>query len=64
MEATEKLIFVVLAIGALLVALGITFAVIDMLIDHNCYQLTPNEFYQETICEKYWNKGEEKYEKK
>lgn len=31
------------------------FETIDMLIDHQCYQLEPNEFYNSTICERYWN---------
>lgn len=27
---------------------------IGMLIDNQCYQLEPNQFYNHTICEKYW----------
>lgn len=42
-------IIVVLFIGILF------FETIDMLIDHQCYQLQPNDFYKSTICERYWN---------
>ena len=27
---------------------------IGMYIDHQCYQLEPNENYTSTICERYW----------
>ena len=29
-------------------------ATIGMYIDHQCYQLKPNENYISTICERYW----------
>lgn len=34
--------------------LAITNIVIGMYIDHQCYQLEPNENYVSTICEHYW----------
>lgn len=43
------LIIVVLFLGVFI------FETIDMLIDHQCYQLEPNDFYSSTICERYWN---------
>lgn len=33
----------------------IVYNFIGMLIDNQCYQLEPNQFYNHTICEKYWN---------
>lgn len=48
------LIIVVIA----MIALGVIIQFCEMMIDHQCYQLTPNDFYQSTICERYW-----KYEK-
>ena len=49
---------ILVIIGISMIFIAIAFEVIDMLIDHQCYQLTPNEFYQSTICERYWNKQE------
>ncbi len=42
----------------ILIIVAIAMIVCEMMIDHRCYQLTPNDFYQSTICERYW-----KYEK-
>lgn len=50
----ENLWKIVLCIGIFMLIIGITFNIIGMLIDHECYQLQPNEFYQSSICEKYW----------
>ena len=44
------LIIVVIA----MIVLGFIIQVCEMMIDHQCYQLEPNEFYQSTICERYW----------
>ncbi len=52
----NKAAIILIIIGISLIFIAIAFEVIDMLIDHQCYQLTPNEFYQSTICERYWNK--------
>ncbi|MBR4260646.1 MAG: hypothetical protein IKQ33_01665 [Clostridia bacterium] len=45
---------IILIVGFTSIAIGIIITVIDMLIDHQCYQLEPNDFYQSTICERYW----------
>jgi len=45
---------IILIVGFAMIILGIIITVIDMLIDHQCYQLEPNDFYQSTICERYW----------
>lgn len=45
---------VLLIIGIVLIVVGIAWEIIDMLIDHQCYQLEPNDFYTSTICERYW----------
>ena len=50
----EKIAIVLLIIAIIMIISGILLEVIDMLIDHQCYQLTPNDFYQSTICERYW----------
>lgn len=50
----EKVPCVLLSIAIIMIILGIIIEIIDMLIDHQCYQLTPNDFYQSTICERYW----------
>ncbi len=50
----EKIPIVLLIIAIIMIISGIILEVIDMLIDHQCYQLTPNDFYQSTICERYW----------
>ena len=42
-------------IGITLIAIGVIWTIVEMVIDHNCYQLTPNEFYKSSICERYWN---------
>lgn len=42
-------------IGIALIAIGFVWTIVEMVIDHNCYQLTPNEFYNSSICERYWN---------
>lgn len=50
----QKVVMILSIVGFVMIILGITITFIDMLIDHQCYQLTPNEFYQSTICERYW----------
>lgn len=45
---------IILIVGFTSIVIGIIITVIDMLIDHQCYQLEPNDFYQSTICERYW----------
>ena len=53
----DRNILIVLLIILGIISLILIQQVIGMLIDHHCYQLTPNEFYQSTICERYWNYG-------
>jgi len=50
----ENLWKIVLCIGIAMIIVSIAIQVIGMLIDHECYQLEPNEFYQNSICERYW----------
>lgn len=40
--------------GIVLIVTSIMWQVAEMLIDHECYQLEPNEFYKSSICENYW----------
>ena len=54
----DRLIVTLVALGMIFVFLGICYMVVDMLIDHNCYQLEPNDRYEKTICEKYWSSEE------
>lgn len=54
-ERTLKIVIcTLLIIGLIMILIGIASMVIGMLIDHECYQLQPNEFYNSSICEKYW----------
>ena len=44
----------VLIFGIFMLILAFILEFIDMMIDHQCYQLEPNDRYQSTVCEKYW----------
>ena len=44
---------IVLAFVAIFILVMIN-VTIGMYIDHQCYQLEPNENYISTICERYW----------
>lgn len=48
----------ILAIVAIIIIVIFVLMVINvtigMYIDHQCYQLEPNENYISTICERYW----------
>ena len=50
------LVITLILAGLSLIIIGLVWQIIDMLIDHTCYQLEPNDFYTSTICEKYWKK--------
>lgn len=50
--------FGILILGIFMIILGLFLEFIDMMIDHQCYQLEPNDFYNSTICEKYWVKND------
>lgn len=50
----EVALITLIALAILLIIIGIASEVIGMLIDHECYQLEPNEFYKSSICERYW----------
>lgn len=43
-----------LIIGFTMIVLAFVIMTIEMLIDHECYQLVPGDFYQSSICERYW----------
>ena len=45
---------IMLVFAIFLLFLGASIEIISMLIDHECYQLQPNEHYRSSICEKYW----------
>lgn len=53
MEIDNKVI-ILFSLGIFMIILGLFLEFIDMMIDHQCYQLEPNDFYSSTICEKYW----------
>ena len=52
--------FILMILGCSLIILGLFLEFIDMMIDHQCYQLQPNDNYQSTICERYWKVGSDK----
>lgn len=54
--------FGILILGIFMIILGLFLEFIDMMIDHQCYQLELNDFYSSTICEKYWKVGSDKNE--
>ena len=56
MELDKRINIVIglIVIGVGMIILGFILEFIDMMIDHQCYQLEPNDFYSSTICEKYW----------
>jgi len=49
-----KLLSLFTIVGFSMILIGITINIVEMKIDHNCYQLEPNDNYNKTICEKYW----------
>ena len=51
---SKKIAIGLIIAGVILILIGIIWEIIDMLIDHQCYQLQPNDFYNSTICERYW----------
>ena len=51
---SKKIAIGLIIAGVILILIGIIWEIIDMLIDHQCYQLEPNDFYNSTICERYW----------
>ena len=52
--------FGIFILGIFMIILGLFLEFIDMMIDHQCYQLEPNDFYSSTICERYWKVGSDK----
>ena len=58
MEIDNKVI-ILFSLGIFMIILVLFLEFIDMMIDHQCYQLEPNDFYSSTICEKYWKVGSE-----
>lgn len=50
----KKILIILIVLGFAFIVLGVIIEIADMMIDHQCYQLEPNEFYQSTICERYW----------
>lgn len=53
-------LIILTVLGFAFIVLGVIIEIADMMIDHQCYQLEPNEFYQSTICERYWKYEEER----
>jgi len=49
-----KILTIVAIIIIVIFVLMVINVTIGMYIDHQCYQLEPNENYISTICERYW----------
>ena len=48
-------ILTIVTIAIMIIFAGLMIiSTIGMYIDHQCYQLEPNENYTSTICERYW----------
>lgn len=45
------IVAIIIVVIFVLIMINVT---IGMYIDHQCYQLEPNENYISTICERYW----------
>lgn len=57
-EKYEKVLNIIGIITIVLIILFVVFFIIEfkeMLNDHRCYNLPPNEFYQDKKCERYWD---------
>lgn len=50
----KKLEIVSLILGISFIVIGILAILTKMFIQNQCYQLQPNDFYNTSICEKYW----------
>lgn len=50
----NKLGITLLILSLILIVIGIVWEIVDMLIDNECYQLEPNDYYKSSICERYW----------
>lgn len=55
-EKIEKIYYLMIIIMLVILAASLI-VVFNMLVDHHCYQLQPNDNYNHTICEKYWKYG-------
>lgn len=53
-EQLLKILTIVAIIIIIIFVLMVINVIIGMYIDHQCYQLEPNENYISTICERYW----------
>lgn len=53
-EQLLKILTIVVIIIIVIFVLMVINVTIGMYIDHQCYQLEPNENYISTICERYW----------
>ena len=53
-EQLLKILTIVAIIIIVIFVLMVINVAIGMYIDHQCYQLEPNENYISTICERYW----------
>lgn len=53
-EQLLKILTIVTIIIIVIFVLMVINVTIGMYIDHQCYQLEPNENYISTICERYW----------
>lgn len=51
---STRLGIVSLILGISFIMIGILTILTKMFIQNQCYQLQPNDFYNSTICEKYW----------
>lgn len=53
----EQLLNILAIVAIIIVVIFVLMMInvtIGMYIDHQCYQLEPNENYISTICERYW----------
>lgn len=50
----ETIIISLLLTLFIIFAIAFTYSFLEMLNDHRCYNLPPQEFFNDPKCEKYW----------
>lgn len=51
----KKILIGLLVTLLVLVLIGIMLLLLNMIIHNQCMQLTPSEYYESSLCERYWN---------
>ena len=52
----KKVAYIMIAIALSMIATGLIFIIGERINKERCYNNTPNEFYKDEKCSKYWSK--------